>query len=403
MRNEDGSLVSKRLREILRRNVHHFDSGGNSRANELAEHQPANWNKVFSALQAKLGGEHLAAVIKIYKSVLQYLGRNPVKINPTDNEYNVVSGLPLITDEEANDANALIQGAPFAALAAVIEALAFPLWGSAGDSELSLDEGVVALLRDPRIVTSMAQNAAAREANKALKERDLNDEKIQRNVETFLSNSKSKEESINRRLMEMMNAYQNNITEYVSQKIKLEAEFDTFISDANAQILAARKQATESGILLNARTLWRNKARWHAGAFWAGLIVMAALIGGGIYWVVMSGPDFLAKLPKKVDGEIAYATVAMLTVCVIGAGWLLRFLGRFVTENMVMQSDASQREVMMRTYLALVGDENARMEQTDRTLILNAIFRPLPGHQSEDVAPPTLADVLKSATVKSGP
>lgn len=118
-------------------------------------------------------------------------------------------------------------------------------------------------------------------------------------------------------------------------------------------------------------------------------------------WAILSGPEFLAKIPKEADGEIPYATVAMLTVCVIAVGWLLRFLGRFVTENMVMQSDASQREVMIRTYLALVGDEHAKMEQADRTLILNAIFRPLPGHQREDVAPPTLVDVVKSATGKA--
>jgi hypothetical protein len=81
---------------------------------------------------------------------------------------------------------------------------------------------------------------------------------------------------------------------------------------------------------------------------------------------------------------------------VIAIAWVFRMVARWVMSSLTLGDDAEQRRAMLETYFALVGDPNAKMEPSDRILILNAIFRPLPGHQSEDVAPPTLTDLIKS-------
>lgn len=177
-------------------------------------------------------------------------------------------------------------------------------------------------------------------------------------------------------------------------------EWAAFTEGARAEIAAARAQATEAGIMTGATQLWSRKATRHAISFWLGLLTLVCAVAASLYLLAEAGPRIFASLPKKTDGEVSYVVAFSMVAAIVGVGWLLRFLGRFVTENMMMQSDAVQRRVMLQTYLSLVGDANAKMEQADRTLVLNAIFRPLPGHQSEDVAPPTLADVVKSATGK---
>jgi hypothetical protein len=80
---------------------------------------------------------------------------------------------------------------------------------------------------------------------------------------------------------------------------------------------------------------------------------------------------------------------------VLGAAWLLRLISRFLNNNQVLADDARHRQVMTQTYLALVADPNSQVTEKDRLIMLNAIFRPLPGAQTDEVAPPTILDLLK--------
>ncbi len=50
---------------------------------------------------------------------------------------------------------------------------------------------------------------------------------------------------------------------------------------------------------------------------------------------------------------------------------------------------------MTRTYRALVADKDSGVAEKDRLVMLNAIFRPLPGTQVDEVAPPTILDLMK--------
>ena len=50
---------------------------------------------------------------------------------------------------------------------------------------------------------------------------------------------------------------------------------------------------------------------------------------------------------------------------------------------------------MLETYFNLISDPNAKFEDKERSLILKAIFRPLPGQKCDEVNPPTLPDFVK--------
>jgi hypothetical protein len=153
--------------------------------------------------------------------------------------------------------------------------------------------------------------------------------------------------------------------------------------------------AHESAALQGATDIWKTKGMQHGRAFWLGLIVLALVILGGLGVLLYNWREVLEAIPRKPDGDIAYGIVALLAVPVVGVAWLLRIIARLVTNSMTLNEDAQQRKAMLETYFRLVGDPNSKMEATDRILVLNAIFRPLPGHQMEEVSPPTIADLLQ--------
>lgn len=182
-------------------------------------------------------------------------------------------------------------------------------------------------------------------------------------------------------------------------KAQIDEQLRAYAEEAEKRLTAAKEQVTESEIFKSATALWTAKARSHQDAYrgWLLLIIVAVLALIGIVFIF--GPELYARLPKAKDSnEATYLVVAVCVASVVGLGWLLRFFGRFVVENLSMHQDAQQRAAMLQVYLHLIGDPASKIEATDRALIINAVFRPLPGHQSEDVAPPTLADLIKSAT-----
>jgi hypothetical protein len=121
------------------------------------------------------------------------------------------------------------------------------------------------------------------------------------------------------------------------------------------------------------------------------------LISAGIIVLFANWQAVLAAIPRNNQGEPISSFLVFIVVPVVGVAWVLRIFARWITNSLTLGEDAEQRRAMLETYFSLVGNKDAKMEQSDRILILNAIFRPLPGHQVEDVAPPTLLDLTKDA------
>ncbi len=94
----------------------------------------------------------------------------------------------------------------------------------------------------------------------------------------------------------------------------------------------------------------------------------------------------------------------MLTVLVVAvpafAGiWTLRILGRQLSESLMIMKDAKERETLVKTFLALMGEDIAGksvVKEEDRALILHALFRPSNVTATDD-SPPlhTLEAILK--------
>lgn len=378
--------------DLLREYEIYFAKDRGADARELAAQQRALWGAIYVNCKGLLEDENDQigqAVRFLFAEIDGVFERDKPSILP-DQEIRVRSPLPLLQVQKMSGLYPFLQTEPFFIFAAIIVETSDTLWVT-GEAQLRLAQSsLTRALSDPRLATELANVVSFRmiqgiadQAHEAL--------------QTINSSGDAITSKMNEALADFGRAKDAEL-EVVARSFEARKnQFDAFLKNAADSIEAARKQATEAGVLLQATRLWARKAILHGLGFWFGLAVMTGVICTCLYLAYWHAPAFLASLPKKPDGEVTYVTVALLTICAIAAGWLLRFIGRFVAANMVLQTDADQRRVMLQTYLALVGDKDAKMEQADRTLILNAVFRPLPGHQSEDVAPPTLLDLAANA------
>lgn len=87
--------------------------------------------------------------------------------------------------------------------------------------------------------------------------------------------------------------------------------------------------------------------------------------------------------------QTIYAIFLLLII-----GWVLRSVYRIFLTNFAAYNDAKERVVMFHTYLNLLEDDKA-IEDADRILILQALFRPTAAMGgSDDGVPPNWFDIL---------
>jgi Family of unknown function (DUF6161) len=128
-------------------------------------------------------------------------------------------------------------------------------------------------------------------------------------------------------------------------------------------------------------TYWKKKAKVHGiasivwGVVW---LVVGFSSVGGILQVIR---PFLAP-----DTKIDYQHGALILLLSGFAIWLMRILTRMFLSNVHQSSDASQRKTMVETYLAL--EEEGKLTEEQRTMIIEAMFRPVTmGVVKEDETP----------------
>lgn len=350
---------------------------------ELARRQPLIWKSAFHRVlsglsKQELGSETLGQINELIDWVFDM---NPTSIAFDDDVSSIKSVLPLLGPNDVENIHKLAGDSAWLALAVLLR-LIMPAF-AAGALKPKIDR-LNTLFADARCVVASADLAAAVQID----ERAANHE----------SAMVQRVENLHQAVTSTLPKLDDQMVAVQAAAATVQGRLDSFAADAETKLAAAKQQVTETEIFRSAVSLWERKASAHRKAYRGWLLSLFACVVGIIVIVVYKGPEIYPVLPKaKESNDVTYLVLAACVASVIGIGWLLRFFGRFVTENMIMHHDAQQRAVMLQVYLHLVGDPSSKIEQTDRTLIFSAIFRALPGHQVEDVAPPTLADLIKSA------
>lgn len=171
-----------------------------------------------------------------------------------------------------------------------------------------------------------------------------------------------------------------------------QAEFDQ-LKDAHEQAMEALRKTFREELALRAPAeYWSKKRDGHLKWAWVSGALSFAGIGGsalGLGWQIH---ELLNKTPAgSVPETWRLAVLALVGVFTV---WALRLVVRMFLSHLHLLTDASERVVMVQTYLSLLEGEHLDSKE-DRQLILQALFRPASdGIVKDEGVPFSLAEAL---------
>lgn len=187
------------------------------------------------------------------------------------------------------------------------------------------------------------------------------------------------------------------VAEIQSKEGEAGLKIDGIVKDTKEKLEGLRAAGLEMAKLSSAMEIWGSKRRRHGRLAWGGSALFVVFLIS-VFWLMFGEWAFVREeilIPLRSPGAAGgYAYLAAFAVPVIAVGWVLRIFTKVINSSFVLSDDAAQREALLKTYYQLVADKEADMKPSDRLLVLNALFRPLPGHHNEDINPPTFADVV---------
>jgi hypothetical protein len=198
-----------------------------------------------------------------------------------------------------------------------------------------------------------------------------------------------------------------------AQQTALEAEkarLDKLLSDistAEENVQAFAKAVREEFKFDTTKKLWNRRAARSTWSFWLSALVIVFAIVGPPYWVITHVDTVVSFLRSVGDAAIhglpadqtnTHITIATISRLVIVSAplalyfWAIKLIVRYNTRSMVLMDDARQRQTTMDTFFNLI--ENNKASPKERGLMLNALFKPLPGQGDENIEPPNFIDLI---------
>lgn len=157
------------------------------------------------------------------------------------------------------------------------------------------------------------------------------------------------------------------------------------------------KKVYDEQLALQAPTqYWSQRAKTHRSTAIGFAIVFGLVLTGGVAAFVCWAMPGLQNAAGNKDASVLL-TLAPLLVPVFASIWVLKILSRLLSENLQLMRDARERETMVKTFLALMRDDQsgkALVQDNDRILILHALFRPSSLSAVDDAPPVHWFDIL---------
>lgn len=111
------------------------------------------------------------------------------------------------------------------------------------------------------------------------------------------------------------------------------------------------------------------------------------------YWQAVIG--FWLELFNPSAGNVVLSNIVFVSVPLLAYGWILKHVSRLLLKAVEIESDASFRIMYAKTYLSL-KKHSGELDEHDRAIVLNALFRPLTSGGSDDGPPIGVVDLLKN-------
>jgi hypothetical protein len=181
---------------------------------------------------------------------------------------------------------------------------------------------------------------------------------------------------------------------------ELGQKIDEILVASRSEIDAFKAEFQEKIRLGEPSRYWKLKTRTHLVIATFALIVFLAAITQ-ILWMAFENFEFLwaliSELQINSNGGFSVFGVAAISIPTVLVFWILKHVSRVFIDNAAFAADASQRKVMMETYLALVGDPNSKVTDSERILVLHALFRPTSSVSADDGPPSGLWEIVNKA------
>lgn len=188
-----------------------------------------------------------------------------------------------------------------------------------------------------------------------------------------------------------------------SDAVRLEGEateardrrWGEFLRNSDEQWKSALRTYDEKMALAAPTTYWSNRATGARNSAMGYGAAFAVIVTIGLILFGALGIPYLSKV--SASGTSVIVAILPVLVPAFAAVWLLRIVGRLLSESLQLIQDARERETMVKTFLALMNDEvrgKALVTDNDRLLILHALFRPSAVSGTDDAPPVNWFDIL---------
>lgn len=180
-----------------------------------------------------------------------------------------------------------------------------------------------------------------------------------------------------------------------------QTKWTEFLEEKKKEFEAEKKAASELRNIEEPVKLWRTRASRKHSQYWIGVFLLAAAIAVLGYEATQWLPIFLDRVGLDAAGTAQAFTprssivLAVTIAFIAGVAWVLKIVGRVVINSLALAEDAELRSALTDTYLRFIAGET--VQEKDRTIMLAALFRPLPGAQQEDIEAPTVLSIAKDA------
>jgi hypothetical protein len=178
---------------------------------------------------------------------------------------------------------------------------------------------------------------------------------------------------------------QKELTNFIGEKTKL---IDQLVELYRKKLVIEEPANSWGHVAASKRRAWR---------LW--LLIFAGLVIGPIGAVVYLWEPFsnaVTHLTTSATGTISLAGVAAISVPALLYAWLLKNVSRVFIQTLNLADDAAHRRALAITYLGLVENPKIELLETERAIVLNALFRPIPTQSGDEGPPAGLVDLIRT-------
>ena len=189
-----------------------------------------------------------------------------------------------------------------------------------------------------------------------------------------------------------LNSQASNKLQFDQEQEDRGARFDALLNEHQEGMGAIRKAFKDEISLRAPAQYWRSKRNAHRVISAITGVVSFAAIGGCAYFLAAEIKSLLDGTPQGETPQ--HWRIAVLALVSLFSVWAVRLIVRIFLSQLHLVTDASERIVMLETYLSLT-EGNQLTDDGERKLILTSLFRPASdGIVKDEGVPPSFIDLL---------